>query len=41
MYADKDPDEILCVLGDEYKKVDADSPTKQAIPIIEKYILRD
>ena len=41
MCADKDPDKIVCVLGDEYKEIGADSPTIQAIPIIEKYMLRN
>ena len=40
MNADPDPDQIVCVLGDEYTEITQDSPTMQAIPIISQNILK-
>lgn len=37
--ADPDPDNIVCVLGDENTKITKDSPTMQAIPIISAHML--
>lgn len=39
--ADPDPNNIMCVLGDEYNETAQDSPTMQAIPIIQQYILEN
>ena len=41
MNADPDPEQILCVLGDEYAERKQDSPTMQALPIISQHILRE
>lgn len=40
MNADPDPENIVCVLGDEYAKITKESPTLQAIPIINQHILK-
>lgn len=39
--ADPDPNNIVCVLGDENNEIKQDSPTLQAIPIIQQYILKN
>ena len=40
MNADPDPEQIMCVLGDEYTEVMQDSATIQVMPIISQYILK-
>ena len=41
MNADPDPNMTMCVLGDEETHAQPKSPTMQAIPIIQKYILQE
>ena len=40
MNADPDPQQIVCVLGDEYVATTKDSPTLRAVSIIQENLFR-